>query len=694
MATSKRSQTISHHKYLPILEARRVNYHVLRIMWTEMPKLLAISLPTAHKTFALSENAFALLAVALIVAGVFLIAPAPFIIDGGIYLDMARAMANDGSLAIAGNGGVEGAPALTKYLTHGVDGRAYPQYPSGYALLAAPFYKLMGVRGLILMNAGAAFASVWLTWRIAAHFYTAEIARYAAIIFALATFILSYAFSIWPHALSLAFVLGSVYCAVAATKDSSRLRQLTLMLASGLLIGAGINIRVDVILAFPILFLWLRLFAKPDDHISPAFLLIGMAPGLMLASQLNLMKFGAFSPFFYGPSDGADSIERYIPIMIAGAALLVGAWLINAPKLARIAMSRFGAKTCAAVVGIAALVGILTAGGFLWKILYGAYVLVINLQAHDAYFQEGVERNSFGQLLFWGYAKKALIQSLAFLPLAIIPAYQFLRGKHVAGASLCLLAIAAPVVFYSMSQWHGGGTYNMRYFIPTLPFIAILSAAGLHAIAVKGAFSRQATLVIIVAAAIAYFLMQTISQGSTALYVPAALYPQWVIAGVLAGLVVAFLHRSGSVRISQLAYCAAIFALSYSAFVNFSDFADDAKARAKQHAMAGVIARDLAEDALILSRLPTLLIEAEASGGAVMIATEANVAQSLAAAEAFERAGRCVYFHNSLVAKLLAAHLPEGAIAPQPLWAGKRAFPGDPRLAFFTLASGQSRCAF
>ncbi len=631
---------------------------------------------------------------ALMLAGVFLMAPAPFIIDGGIYLDMARAMANDGSLAIAGNGGVEGAPALTKYLTHGIDGRVYPQYPSGYALLAAPFYKLMGVRGLILINAIAALASIWLTWRIAVHFYTAKIAGYAALIFALATFLLSYAFSIWPHALSLGFLLGSIYCAVTATKGKNRPRQLALMFACGLLIGAGINIRVDVILAFPIVFLWLRLFARPDDRITPGLLLVGMIPGLMLASWLNLTKFGVFSPFSYGPSVGADSIERYIPIMIAGVAFLVGVWLLNAPQIARIAMNRLGVKACVGVIVFAALVAVLVAGDFFWKILYGAYVLVINLQAHDAYFQEGVERNSYGQLLFWGYAKKALVQSLAFLPLVIIPAFQFIRGKNIAGTGLCLLAVAAPVVFYSMSQWHGGGSYNMRYFMPALPFIAILSAAGLHAIAAKGALPRQTTLVIIVSAAIAYFLMQTISQGSPALYAPAALYPQWMIAGVLAGLVIVFLYRSGSGRISRLAYCTSIFALSYSAFVNFSDFADDAKARAIQHAIAAAIAHDIADDALVLSRLPILLIEAEMNGAAVMIATDDNIAQSLAAAQAFERAGRCVYFHNSMIARLMAAHLPEGAIAPQPSWAGNPAYPGDPRLAFFTLTSGQSRCAF
>ncbi len=630
----------------------------------------------------------------LMLAGVFLAAPAPFIIDGGIYLDMARAMADDGSLAIAGNGGVESAPALTKYLTHGIDGRVYPQYPSGYALLAAPFYKLMGVRGLILMNAAAAFASIWLTWRIAAHFYAAEIARYAAIIFALATFILSYGFSVWPHALSLGILLASVYCTIAATKDQHRFKQLALMCASGIFVGVGINIRVDVILALPIIFLWLRLFARPNDRLGPALLLIGMVPGLMLASQLNLVKFGVFSPFSYGPSVGADSIERYIPIMTAGVALLAGAWLFNMPKMAHIAMHKFGARACVGALGIAALVTVLGAGGFIWKILHGAYVLIINLQAHDAYFQEGVERNQFGQVLFWGYPKKALIQSLPFLPLAIIPAFQFFRGKNIAGAGLCLLAIAAPVVFYSMSQWHGGGSYNMRYFMPALPFIAILSAAGLQAIAAKGAFSRQATLVIIVAAAIAYFLIQTVGQGSPVLYAPAALYPQWLIAGVLTGFVVAFIYSSGSGRISKFAYCASIFALGYSAFVNFSDFADDAKARAKQHAIASVIGQDLPDGALVLSRLPILLIEAEAGGAAVMIATDDNIAQSLAAAQAFERAGRCVYFHNSMIAKFIAAHLPEGAIAPQPSWAGKHDFPGDPRLAFYTLTSGRNRCAF
>ena len=62
----------------------------------------------------------------LLTVGVFLAPPAPFIIDGGLYYDMARVMAEQGTLAIAGNGGVADAPPLTKFLTVAHNGLVYP----------------------------------------------------------------------------------------------------------------------------------------------------------------------------------------------------------------------------------------------------------------------------------------------------------------------------------------------------------------------------------------------------------------------------------------------------------------------------------------------------------------------------------------------------------------------------------------
>ncbi|MHA7870844.1 MAG: hypothetical protein ACX939_00690, partial [Hyphococcus sp.] len=64
------------------------------------------------------------------------------------------------------------------------------------------------------------------------------------------------------------------------------------------------------------------------------------------------------------------------------------------------------------------------------------------------------------------------------------------------------------------------------------------------------------------------------------------------------------------------------------------------------------------------------------------------------AATAFETAGRCVYFHNTIVTDLLAPHIGDRVIHSTPLWAGRERFPGDARLGFFTLRSQFDQCAF
>ncbi len=636
---------------------------------------------------------FALLGVVLII-GALLVPPAPFIIDGGIYLDMARAMADHGALHIAANGNVEGAPALTKYLTHDVNGLVYPQYPSGYAFVAAPFYTAFGVRGLILMNALSAVVSIWLTWRIALTLYNEKIARAAAFILLIATFFLSYAVSIWPQALSLTIGLGAIYTVILATQATHQQNRALLFVGSGLLIGAGIHIRVDAILIFPVVFFWLRLFALPQGRLGPVLIIAGAAPLMFFAAWLNQVKFGAFTPLSYGPHDGADNIASYAPVIFAGTAVLIGIWLVNVPATLATIAAKVSVKRFWCLAGITSVAVALIGWAFLWKIIYGVYVLIINLQAHDAYYQEGVDRNAFGHLLFWGYAKKALIQSLPFLPLVIMPIAGFLRGKNLAAVSLCLLAISAPVVFYALNQWHGGGSYNMRYFMPALPFLSILSAAGLFQLTERAVIFRQTVLLIIFAAAALYLTMQTIGQSSEPLYAPTALYPQWLIALLCAGGAIAFLHNPSSGRRAQAVLGMSIFALSYSMFLSFSDITSDAKARAQQHAIAQEIAAALPDKALILTRLPILLINAEREGSAILVADDNNIARAAAGVTAFERAGRCVYFQNSMVANAVAPRLPDGAINAQPLQAGEQTFPDDPRLAFYILRTQRDECAF
>ena len=160
----------------------------------------------------ISTPVAAMIVVALaLVAGPFLAPAGPFIVNGEIYYAMARAMADHGTLHIAANGGVEGAPALTRYLSVGRDGLVYPQYPGGYAFVAAPFYMAFGIRGLMLMNALATALSLVLTYAIALRLFDKRTAIWAAGILGAATFVANYAFAIWPHIFALSFWLGAVW---------------------------------------------------------------------------------------------------------------------------------------------------------------------------------------------------------------------------------------------------------------------------------------------------------------------------------------------------------------------------------------------------------------------------------------------------------------------------------------------------
>ncbi len=631
----------------------------------------------------------------ILTAGAFLAPTMPFIIDGGIYLDMASAMAGEATLAIAGNGGVDGAPPLTKYLTRTDGELVYPQYPSGYALLAAPFYKLLGVRGLMLINALSLAASAFLLFKIAARLFKHDTISLSAIaIFLLATFVSNYALAIWPHMLSLMLWLGAVACAVYGVEATSARSRALWLCASGLVFALGVNIRVDSILIFAVVFLWLRIFARPADRLAPLMLLIGAAPLFALAAWLNHLKFGTLSPLSYGSSAGATNIQEYRMVVLGGAAILIALWLINIPATIRLARQRLSNRLLIIMGAVAALAAMIVAHGFIRETLYGVYVLVINLQAHDAYVQAGVERNEFGQLMFWGYPKKALIQSLPYLPLILIPLISFMRGRNVQATSLCLLAIAAPVTFYALKQWHGGGSYNMRYFIPALPFVAILCAASLRKlIAAVGGVNRRDILIACVGAAIAFVGAQEVGRTTPALYAPAALYPQWVIALAVVGLAGLFLLRPTQAT-ARATLLISVFALAYGAFLSIENEASHEKARGELLAHSREISKSIPNGALVLTQLPVLLIHTENNGAFVMVPRENNIAEAIQAATAFAKAGRCVYLHNSMVSDLLAPHMAAGAINPIPSWAGREAFPDDPRFAFFTLTSQTERCSF
>lgn len=383
------------------------------------------------------------------------------------------------------------------------------QYPAGYAFLAAPFYLLSGIRGLILLNTLAAVGLLWLTYRLAKLLFGDEdLALNAALILGLATFIADYAFAILPHAVAGLFMLA----AATGAAESQRREDgaLTPALVGGLMLGLGINIRVDVVMLAPLLAAWLITSASaPWGRV--AALGLGMVPGLAVASLLNDLKFGTLNPIAYSGdwtnrTDNVVSLADYaflLPLLTAGALAVV------ALSFRRVREWTLGWRGAAIAAGtLAVVIANPFTGPLVLRMLKGFYVLLIDLQAYDyiGRYSGQVTVLDGGWLLFAGNVKKALFENLPYGGFLALPLVGLFQRRWRAEYGLLFLLPAAWFGFFALNQWHGGQATNLRYFSPQLPFLAILAAAAWRRLGELGPprpplSPRQALIIIGLAAA-------------------------------------------------------------------------------------------------------------------------------------------------------------------------------------------------
>jgi hypothetical protein len=160
-------------------------------------------------------------AVVLLLAVWAITPPGAFTIDEFLYHRMAATMASEGRLSIV-QMWLNGVPATNMgYAFPIAGGRAMPQYPSGYAVLAAPFYAVGGVKGLMLLNTLAALLCLWSTFRIARRLGAdGDAATLAVWLLVAGSYITTYTASIWPHALATAIAMASARRSRESTTDT------------------------------------------------------------------------------------------------------------------------------------------------------------------------------------------------------------------------------------------------------------------------------------------------------------------------------------------------------------------------------------------------------------------------------------------------------------------------------------------
>lgn len=634
---------------------------------------------------ALSPKGFFIGLAALFTALAFLAPQTAFLIDDVLYIDMANAMADRASLNITPENMPAGAPTVTisPGLVHVIDGEAVPQYPAGYALLAAPFFALFGVSGLILMNALCAVLSLWLIWRIGLALYEERwIAQTGALLFGLATIFSGYVFAIWPHVTSLAMTLGAALLSIEASGDDSRRR--LKILCAGLLLGAAVNIRVDAIVPAIAIFFWLRLFALPKDRIAALSLIAGLAPGFILAAGLNEAKFGVFLPLYYGDKQGLDSAARYAPVALAAFAAIGASLAIDISHKRYAVLNKLNPPVILGIVLAVALA--LSSAGFFRKLLQGFYFLVVDIQAFDpADLRRGIGRDPFGYWSFWGIPKKALLQSLPFAALALVPITAFLRKNDMRAHALPLLTIAGVIALFSLNAFHGGMTFNMRYFLPAVPFIALLCAYGLSSLRpVMRQRPKLMTRSLIAGAGLALFFYTLLPGLSPALATPAQLYPQLVLFTALAAaLSIAIWRARGGVAATVLSGIA----IGYAAVLGAADAADELGLRTAKAPYDRAYAAALAPGSLVITTAEDHLIAASLNGVILAGALDKGAETLIAAAHTYEAAGRCVYLQTQYAIDLV------GGDGFSPVTVPGLPQPADPALQLYALNAQLPDCA-
>jgi len=428
-------------------------------------------------------------------AWVALAAVAPlglFSIDELIYAAGIHAMATDGSLVVENHVAALGpSGALTLgFLVPGTDGLS-PQYPSGFFLLAAPAYDAFGLRGVMLLNALFAAAVLILSGRLAERLFPRPgIGLVTVLLLGLASFMVDYAVAIWPHAPSAFAVLAATLAALMASNPDPGSARRGAFLA-GLAVGAGLLLRVDVILIAPALGAWLLLVApQPLRLVVPG--LTGLAPGIAAASALNWLKFETLLPISYGRSiGGTDPLAHGALFLAAGLGLGICAGLRADRVRATLGRPLTLLMGAAAIAGAAALVPELRA--LVARFGGGAYALMVDArQVSDP--RAGVMPEPNGAVSFWGLYKTALGQSLPWLGvLSLGLALSLGSGVGRAGRGLGLVFLV--VVIWSLpfirADWHGGLGSNMRYFLPVMPHLTGAAAWCLLELVERAALERR-----------------------------------------------------------------------------------------------------------------------------------------------------------------------------------------------------------
>ena len=127
------------------------------------------------------------------------------------------------------------------------------------------------------------------------------------------------------------------------------------------------------------------------------------------------------------------------------------------------------------------------------------------------------------------------------------------------------MVVGAFLAIYGRYTWHGGYAYNLRYFVPLLPFFAIYAAAGLHRLTAgdDSRALREAAAAVAVCGTFVWLYAVYRDTALTAMEPVILRLPQ-ILAGLLAILLALAAIRRSAPLLRRLAFLAVFACLSWS----------------------------------------------------------------------------------------------------------------------------------
>ena len=462
------------------------------------------------------------------------IRPGPYVNDEVGYLLMVDAV-DHGSFRIENNITDHYSMEKIVHATRQCDKMLCGIPPPTYPIIVEPFYRLSGIKGLILMNTASFACAIILVYLISVELINdKKTAAYSAVFYSLFTYSMTFSIEIWPHMLSLTLIIASFYLALSHKAP----------FIAGFLSGLAIAVRYpNALLAGLFLIYSLVKNGKPYAIRFAA----GVAVVVLAIAILNQSLLGQLTDTGYTVDGGGGILnpaqsEPYLMILIATA---TSTYLLGS----RISGGKTAIKATIIATVLVSVIAYTQDSSFtsrLWDSIRIVFAEIVDMQSHPA--------GNISPL------KKSILQASPILIMAIFAISQLNNEIRKIDLTMFFAPVAVMSAFYSYFHYmHGGVTPFMRYLLEAIPFLSIVAA---YAIKEIGNVKINYLTVITFSVSLIMFLgLQLGSWGGDAFkgyvrYTPIAISSALLIAGFTRQ------HDKASVILSLAIIAAAAYGLS------------------------------------------------------------------------------------------------------------------------------------